>query len=235
MLLDYKNHPDKVKRKEKKRIWYWKCTFDLQDSVTSFQRTSWMHTKGSRFARCTCYLELLCWRWALIWCKRRSSTTWRTSRRGSGSSKRVTTRKMPTTTTRTTSNTTTRLTTSSRATFSILLDATRWLGTFAEFPSPSQPPTPESSFIHQIYSPSLLQFFPSFFIFSLSSSFFLFPFPFLFQFFFFSSSLVIGRCPNETERSECLTIVHSQSKIWSSFIFGTKHASEGHCNRKFYF
>lgn len=91
-----------------------------------------------RFARCTCYLELLCWRWALIWCKRRSSTTWRTSQRGSGSSKRVTTRKMPTTTTHTTSNTTMRLTTNSRVTFSIPLDLTRWLETFAEFPSCNQ-------------------------------------------------------------------------------------------------
>lgn len=127
-----------------------------------------------RFARCTCYLELLCWRWALIWCKRRSSTTWRTSQRGSGSSKRVTTRKMPTTTTRTTSNTTMRSTTNSRVTSSIPLDLTRWLETFAEFPSCNQPPLTEFLLIHRSNSFFFANFL--FFFFLLFLSFFLFLF-----------------------------------------------------------
>lgn len=129
-----------------------------------------------QFARCTCYLELLCWRWALIWCKRRSSTTWRTSQRGLGSSKRVTTRKMPTTTTRTTSNTTTRSTTNSRVTSSIPLDLTRWLETFAEFPS-----------CNQLLWPNFFSFTDFVFFFSpilLFSFFFIFFFLFLFSYFF---------------------------------------------------
>lgn len=143
--------------------------------MTSYQRTNWTPIKELQFARCTCYLELLCWQWALIWCKRRSSITWRTSQRGSGSSKRVTTRKMPTTTTRTTSNTTTRSTTNSRVTSSILLDLTRWLETFAEFPS-----------CNQLLWPNFFLFtdFVSFFFFANPSLFFLSFFYFFFSYFF---------------------------------------------------
>ena len=167
------NQLKKKNRKEKKkdnieRNKNWIKIIGFQDSATSYQRTNWTPIKELQFARCTCYLELLCWRWALIWCKRRSSTTWRTSQRGLGSSKRVTTRKMPTTTTRTTSNTTTRSTTNSRVTSSIPLDLTRWLETFAEFPSCNQ----------------LL--WPNFFSFTDFVSFFRQSFSFLFSLFFFS-------------------------------------------------
>lgn len=161
---------DNIERKKN-----WIKIIGFQDLVTLYQRTNWTPIKELRFARCTCYLELLCWRWALIWCKRRSSTTWRTSQRGSGSSKRVTTRKMPTTTTRTTSNTTMRSTTNSRVTSSIPLDLTRWLETFAEFPSCNQPPLTEFLLIHR--SNSFFFFANSlFFFFLLFLSFFLFLF-----------------------------------------------------------